>query len=119
MLAGNNASAIYPLKIYKGKFNAYQRTYVISSLHQTVSNKHIYYAIKDKLEEFKGSSQGTTTKFLTIKILDEIPIIIPNVVSFMSFSPHMDTLYNNLSVFREENEKLTELQSLLLAKMGQ
>lgn len=119
LLAGNNASAIYPLKIYKGKFNAYQRTYVISSLHQTVSNKHIYYAIKDKLEEFKGSSQGTTTKFLTIKILDEIPIIIPNVVSFMSFSPHMDTLYNNLSVFREENEKLTELQSLLLAKMGQ
>ena len=119
LLAGNNASAIYPLKIYKGKFNAYQRTYVISSLHQTVSNKHLYYAIKDKLEEFKGSSQGTTTKFLTIKILDEIPIIIPNVVSFMNFSPHMDTLYNNLSVFREENEILTELQSLLLAKMGQ
>ena len=119
LLAGNNASAIYPLKIYKGKFNAYQRTYVISSLHQTVSNKHLYYAIKDKLEEFKGSSQGTTTKFLTIKILYEIPIIIPNVVSFMNFSPHMDTLYNNLSVFREENEKLTELQSLLLAKMGQ
>ena len=119
LLAGNNASAIYPLKIYNGKFNAYQRTYVISSLHQTVSNKHLYYAIKDKLEDFKGSSQGTTTKFLTIKILDEIPVIIPNVESFINFSPHMDTLYNNLSIFREENEKLTELQSLLLAKMGQ
>ena len=119
LLAGNNASAIYPLKIYNGKFNAYQRTYVISSLLQTVSNKHLYYAIKDKLEEFKGSSQGTTTKFLTIKILDEIPVIIPNVESFINFSPHMDTLYNNLSIFREENEKLTELQSLLLAKMGQ
>ena len=119
LLAGNNASAIYPLKIYSGKFNAYQRTYVISSLHQTVSNKHLYYAIKDKLEEFKGSSQGTTTKFLTIKILDEIPVTIPNIESFMNFSPHMDTLYNNLSVFREENEKLTELKSLLLAKMGQ
>ena len=119
LLAGNNASAIYPLKIYNGKFNAYQRTYVISSLHQTISNKHLYYAIKDKLEDFKGSSQGTTTKFLTIKILDEIPVIIPNVESFINFSPHMDTLYNNLSIFREENEKLTELQSLLLAKMGQ
>ncbi|MEE1316412.1 MAG: restriction endonuclease subunit S, partial [Prevotella sp.] len=119
LLAGNNASAIYPLKIYNGKFNAYQRTYVISSLHQTVSNKHLYYAIKDKLEEFKGSSQGTTTKFLTIKILDEIPVIIPNVESFINFSPHMDTLYNNLSIFREENEKLTELQSSLMVKMGQ
>ena len=119
LLAGNNASAVYPLKIYKGKFNAYQRTYVISSLHHAVSNKHLYYAIKDKLEDFKGSSQGTTTKFLTIKILDEIPIIIPNRESFMDFSPHMDTLYNNISVFREDNVKLTKLQSLLLAKMGQ
>ena len=27
LLAGNNAIAIYPLKIYSGKFDAYQRTY--------------------------------------------------------------------------------------------
>jgi type I restriction enzyme S subunit len=119
LLAGNNASAIYPLKIYKGKFNAYQRTYVISSLHKTVNNKQLYYAIKDKLEDFKGSSQGTTTKFLTIKILNDIPIIIPNIESFIDFSSQMNILYNNLSVFKEENLKLTELQSLLLAKMGQ
>ena len=119
LLAGNNASAIYPLKIYKGKFNAYQRTYVISSLHKTVNNKQLYYAIMDKLEEFKGSSQGTTTKFLTIKILNDIPIIIPNIESFKYFSSQMNILYNNLFVFKEENLKLTELQSLLLAKMGQ
>ena len=40
LLAGNNASAIYPLKIYKGKFNAYQRTYVISSNNHLISNYH-------------------------------------------------------------------------------
>lgn len=119
LLAGNNASAIYPLKIYKGKFNAYQRTYVISSLNKAVNNKQLYYVIKDKLEEFKGCSQGTTTKFLTIKILDEIPVIIPNIGSVLDFSLHMDTIYNNLSAFREETQKLTELQSLLLARMGQ
>lgn len=118
LLAGNNASAVYPLKFYKGKFNAYQRTYVISSLHHAVSNKQLYYVIKDKLEEFKGSSQGTTTKFLTIKIFDEIPVIIPNRESFADFSPHMDNLYNNIFLFKEENEKLTELQSLLLVRMG-
>jgi len=27
LLAGNNANAIYPVKYYKGKFDAYQRTY--------------------------------------------------------------------------------------------
>ena len=29
LLAGNNAAGIYDVKYYKGKFNAYQRTYVL------------------------------------------------------------------------------------------
>ena len=31
LLAGNNANGIFSLKYYKGKFNAYQRTYLINS----------------------------------------------------------------------------------------
>lgn len=118
ILAGNNASAIYPLKVFKGKFNAYQRTYVISSTCYTVCNKQIFFAIKDKLEDFKGVSQGTTTKFLTIKILNEIPIIISDVNSHMEFSTQEEALYNNIFLINQENSKLKELQSLLLAKMG-
>ena len=119
LLAGNNASAIYPLKIYKGKFNAYQRTYVISSMHNSICNKQIYYTIKDKLEDFKGTSQGTTTKFLTIKILNDIPIVISDMKSHMNFSQKVEILYNIIQSLNEENSKLTDLQSLLLAKMGQ
>ena len=76
LLAGNNASAIYPLKIYKGKFNAYQRTYVISSNNPLISNYQIYFDLKNKLEEFKGVSFGTTTKFLTMTILNPIELHI-------------------------------------------
>lgn len=119
LLAGNNASAIYPLKIYKGKFNAYQRTYVISSIQESVCNKHIYYAIKNKLEDFKGISQGTTTKFLTVKILNEIPVIIPEIKSHLEFSQALEVLYDNISLYENEKLQLIELQSLLLAKMGQ
>ena len=119
LLAGNNASAIYPLKIYKGKFNAYQRTYVISSMHNFICNKQIYYTIKDKLEDFKGTSQGTTTKFLTIKILNDIPIVISDMKSHMNFSQKVEILYNIIQSLNKENSKLTDLQSLLLAKIGQ
>lgn len=31
LLAGNNANGVFHLNFYKGKFNAYQRTYVITS----------------------------------------------------------------------------------------
>ena len=119
LLAGNNASAIYPLKIYKGKFNAYQRTYVISSMHNFICNKQIYYTIKDKLEDFKGTSQGTTTTFLTIKILNDIPIVISDMKSHINFSQKVEILYNIIQSLNKENSKLTDLQSLLLAKIGQ
>lgn len=76
LLAGNNASAIYPLKIYCGKFDVYQRTYVISSNNRFVSNKQLYFVLKQQLNEFKGISSGTTTKFLTMKILTPIPVVI-------------------------------------------
>lgn len=29
LLAGNNANGVFPVKYYNGKFDAYQRTYVI------------------------------------------------------------------------------------------
>ena len=31
LLAGNNATANYDVKYYNGKFNAYQRTYVLTA----------------------------------------------------------------------------------------
>lgn len=36
LLAGNNASGIYPLKYFNGKFDAYQRTYTIKSADENV-----------------------------------------------------------------------------------
>ncbi len=57
LLAGNNASAIYPLKFFKGKFDAYQRTYVITTndLVDCQINRYILL-LKDELENFKGIS---------------------------------------------------------------
>ena len=59
LLAGNNASAVYPLKLFQGKFDAYQSTYVITSTNELVSNKQLYFILKQQLNEFKGISSGT------------------------------------------------------------
>ena len=34
LLGGNNAAGIYPLKYFCGKFDAYQRTYIIRSIEK-------------------------------------------------------------------------------------
>ncbi len=78
LLAGNNANGIFPLKYFKGKFDAYQRTYVVRPRDTNVlTTKFLYYALRLKLSEFRSFSTGAATKFLTLTILNETEIQAP------------------------------------------
>lgn len=80
LLGGNNANGIYPLKYYSGKFDAYQRTYVIRSLdNKKLINRYLFYALHPKLDLLKSISTGAATKFLTITILKALEIEIPSI----------------------------------------
>lgn len=80
LLAGNNAAGIFPLKYYKGKFNAYQRTYIIEPLNKNeLSIKYFYYTLRPLLSHFEQSATGVTTKFLTLGILDNLDIPLPQL----------------------------------------
>lgn len=76
LLAGNNAAGKYDVKYYKGKFNAYQRTYVLS-LKEDWSYRLFKYQLEDKLEYLRTQSKGTNTKYLTLKILEELSFVVP------------------------------------------
>jgi type I restriction enzyme S subunit len=78
LLAGNNANGIFPLKYFKGKFDAYQRTYVVRPRDvDLLTTRFLYYALRLKLDEFRSFSTGAATKFLTLKILNETEIQAP------------------------------------------
>jgi type I restriction enzyme S subunit len=101
LLAGNNADGIYPLKYYNGKFNAYQRTYIIESLDDNRLNvKFLYYLLRPVLSYFKTASIGTATKYLTKGILDNLLLDIPpfniqqNIAS--TLSAYDELIENNL-----------------------
>ena len=80
LLAGNNASGNYTAKYYKGKFNAYQRTYIIETLDpQFASVRFLAYAMNQQLQLLKVMSSGSTTKFLTMKMLTQLSIIFPSI----------------------------------------
>lgn len=76
LLAGNNAAGKYDVKYYAGKFNAYQRTYVLS-LKENWSYRLFQYQLEDKLEYLQQQSLGGVTKYLTLKILGELEFVIP------------------------------------------
>ena len=80
LLAGNNAGGIFPLKYYKGKFNAYQRTYIIEPKQkEQICIKYFYFFLRPYLKAFEQQATGATTKFLTLKILNSINVAVPNI----------------------------------------
>lgn len=101
LLGGNNAAGVYPLKYFSGKFDAYQRTYIIRSLNEEkLINRYLFYALRTKLEILKSISTGATTKFLTLTILNEIEINIPPLSTQQKIagilSAYDDLIENNL-----------------------
>ena len=77
LLAGNNASADYSVKHYKGKFNAYQRTYVITLRDERNSYDYSRFVLEHRLTELKRISKGTNTKYLTMELLNRIRVPVP------------------------------------------
>lgn len=78
LLAGNNANGIFPLKYFHGKFDAYQRTYIVRPWSaDELSTKFLYYTLRLKLSEFRSFSTGAATKFLTLTILNATDIQVP------------------------------------------
>ena len=69
LLAGNNASGNFHCQRYDGKFNAYQRTYVITA-KRGYNIDFIYYSLLINLQLFRKIAQGSQTKFLTMEILN-------------------------------------------------
>ena len=86
LLAGNNAAGKYDVKYYQGKFNAYQRTYVLSLKHNW-SYKLFQYQLEDKLLYLQTKSLGGLTKYLTLKILGELDLSFRRLPCRMSLPP--------------------------------
>lgn len=73
LVAGNNANGNFHVSRFRGKFNAYQRTYVLTAKNGEDID-YVYYALKLELKRLREKSQGSQTKFLTMPILTSILI---------------------------------------------
>ena len=118
ILAGNNAEGNFHISFYEGKFNAYQRTYIITSKRENVvDTKYLYYALKLCLAEFKAISQGTTTKFLTARILSNFEIILPAIYIQNKIAAILSALDEKIATNRAINDNLQQQAMALYAEM--
>lgn len=70
LVAGNGDLNV---KYYNGKFNAYQRTYIIESENKNILNtKYMYYLIDSKIEQLRKNSIGGVIKYIKLNNLTDL-----------------------------------------------
>lgn len=106
LIAGNGD---FNVKHYSGKFNAYQRTYVLTPPKEYYSI--LYLASLYRIKSFKKRAAGSIVKFITKSDIENIPIFIPKDKTYLK-------KLNSLIFLKEqnafENEELTNLRDWLL-----
>ncbi len=107
ILAGNNADGVFSLKYYNGKFNAYQRTYIISVIDDKKTDyKFLFYSLKTQLLNLETISHGTATKYLTLSILNDIPVIIPSLTEQRAIAGMLSSLDDKIDLLHRQNKTL-------------
>ncbi len=121
LLAGNNASGDFNVKHYAGKFNAYQRTYVITikNTHK-VLYRYLYFQLLNSLKEFKEKSVGANTQFLKIGMIQEMQISLPSIQEQQAIVAKLDALSEQTkkleSIYQQKLANLEELKKSILHK---
>ena len=115
LLAGNNAAGKYDVKYYNGKFNAYQRTYVLG-LKKDWSYRLFQYQLENKLVYLQQQSLGGLTKYLTLKILGELEFIIPPKDKQEEFELFVKQIDKSKLTVQKSLEKLEILKKALMQK---
>ena len=82
--------------------------------HDEDVTQYLFYYLNNS--NIKGS--GSVQSQLTVPDMESKNIIIPPVPLIQEFNKQVEIIDNSISFCEKENEKLIELQSLLLAKMG-
>ncbi|HHV6834010.1 TPA: restriction endonuclease subunit S, partial [Haemophilus influenzae] len=114
LLAGNNANAVFPVKYYSGKFNAYQRTYIITPKDKSKINvKWLYFQIKHVAFELGIRAVGSATKFLTKRILDDYEINLPDLDTQNYIARVLWKLENKIQLNTQINQTLEQIAQVL------
>ena len=110
LLAGNGE---FNVKIYKGKFDAYQRTYVLIPNNEFYLG-YLYFAISENLYDLTSGFRGSVIKFITKGMIEnyKIPFIYDENVYKC-----LNNLINEIRKNSVENENLSKLRDTLLPKL--
>ena len=78
ILISGNGSQVGHINFYKGKFNAYQRTYILGNFINQILSKFLHYYLKSELRNYiiTNSKKGSVP-YITLPMLEKFQIPLP------------------------------------------
>ena len=113
LVAGNGD---FNVKWYDGKFEAYQRTYVLIPRNSRFT-AWLYYAIKYNLNIITSAARGSVIKFITKGNLEDFSFYAPNSLSECDIIDTFTKINETIDMHTQENYKLSTLRDTLLPKL--
>ena len=113
LVAGNGD---FNVKFYNGKFEAYQRTYVLIP-HNPRLSAWLFYAVKYNLNKITAAARGSVIRFITKGTLEDFSFYAPLNLDDFDVIDQFTAINNIIASNREESACLYDLRGTLLPKL--
>ena len=112
LVAGNGDLNV---KYYKGKFNAYQRTYILTS-NSNVRMKYLYYFLDKYIEVLRYQSIGGVIKYIKLNNLSDAQIPMRSILEQDKIIGILEKLDNEIII---RSKQLSELSNLVKSRFNE
>ena len=113
LVAGNGD---FNVKFYNGKFEAYQRTYVLIPYNPKLTN-WLYYVVKYNLGKITSGARGSVIKFITKGNLENFSFFAPSNLNDLDLIDFFNSANNKIAENKLEILQLSQLRDALLPKL--
>lgn len=113
ILAGNGD---FNVKLYRGKFEAYQRTYVLEPDDNALLYL-LYFCISENMNKLASGASGSTIKFLTKGMIDSLEVFVPSNDIVTRFNQYEESVQSEKERIQSQIRLLTEARDRLLPRL--
>ena len=113
ILAGNGD---FNVKLYRGKFEAYQRTYVLEP-NDTNMLYLLFFCISENMNRLVTGASGSTIKFLTKGMIESLDLYEPTNATLCAFNKIIEPIQGQKENLLTQVRHLTEARDRLLPKL--
>lgn len=102
--------------MYRGKFEAYQRTYVLEP--NDVNMLYLlFFCVLENMNKLATGASGSTIKFLTKGMIESLDLYVPTIDTLCAFNKIIEPIQRQKENLSTQIRHLTEARDRLLPKL--